>query len=337
LVTIKDIAEAAQVSHATVSYVLNGKAAEQKISHKVCEKILALADELGYHRNEIARSFATGVTKVVYCVTDEITSEYNSRILLGVMTAAEAAGYYIKVINVDSLPDKISQIVQTAIGQCLAGVICFAPNEWKHYHKLYEALDKHHIPVAFANNSKPIASCVNLYSDNQSGGQLAFRHLYELGHRDFAIVNFFSRAPWAIDRVSGFIEAARNQGVQQQNVRTIKDYQSFLNCPATALFCINDYMAMQCIMALQSSGFHVPEDVSVVGYGDLSFARMAVPQITTIGENLELLGSKVFEHFLQKSILEKSSDCVEAMPVQLIERGSTTSPDSSHFKRATQE
>ena len=332
MVTIKDIAEVAQVSHATVSYVLNGKAAEQKISRKVCEKILALADELGYQRNEIARSFATGVTKVVCCATDEITSEYNSRMLLGIMVAAEAAGYYIKVINVDSLPDKISQIVQTAVGQCLAGVICFGSHEREFHYKLYEALNKHHIPIAFANNSKPVSSCVNIYSDNRSGGQLAFRHLFELGHRKFAIINSHPRSPWAIDRINGFVEAARSQGVRQQDLRIFNDCQSFLNHPATALFCINDYMAMQCIMALQNSGFHVPEDVSVVGYGDLTFARLAVPQITTIGENLEQLGSRVFEQFLQKSILEKSSGYIEVMPVQLIELKSTASPCNSHFK-----
>ena len=136
MVTIKDIAEVAQVSHATVSYVLNGKAAEQKISRKVCEKILALADELGYQRNEIARYFATGIAKVVCCVTNRITNEYNSRMLLGIMGAAEAAGYYIKVINANDLSDKISQVVQTAIGQCLAGVICFAAHEWEYHHKL---------------------------------------------------------------------------------------------------------------------------------------------------------------------------------------------------------
>ena len=126
MVTIKDVARKAGVSHATVSYVLNGKSGEAKtrVSDIACEQVRNAAKHLGYQRNEIARSMVTGRNDVIAFVSSDIgTAEYTGRIMSGILEEATRQKFAVKVYHLThSTPDNI---MRQLIEQRVAGIIFY--------------------------------------------------------------------------------------------------------------------------------------------------------------------------------------------------------------------
>lgn len=151
MVTIKDVARQAGVSQAAVSYVLNGKAGQAKtrISDAASERVRAAAEQLGYRRNEIARSVAIGKTNVIGFVVPNILGEHSARLLDGIMRAAYENGYFVKVIY--TMPGSSAQdIAKACIGQRLAGLIVYGLFDKDLFSELQEEIWKYKMPLAIA-------------------------------------------------------------------------------------------------------------------------------------------------------------------------------------------
>ena len=344
MITIKDVARKAGVSHATVSYVLNGKAGQAKtrISDLACERVKAVAAELGYQRNEIARSVVTGKSNVIGFLVPDTSSEHCARLLDGIMRGAYENDYFIKVIH--TAPNcSARDISKTCIGQRLAGLIAYGLSDKDFFSELQQLIAKHEIPLVIAaGNYSASDKCIRVFSNHAQGGRLAFKHLHAQGHRSFIVAAEYSKSEWAAKRLAGFVAAARKAGIAipGANVRRadgailfekdeLKKWVAATN--ATALFCMSDYSALTAINTLQLAGLRVPEDVAVVGYGNLSLCRFSRPAITSIEEHLSEIGSRTVNVLLEKvkacNKTESDEEYSETMDVELVAR------DSTDFKR----
>ncbi|MFA6100635.1 MAG: LacI family DNA-binding transcriptional regulator [Victivallaceae bacterium] len=342
MVTIKDIAREAGVSHATVSCVLNGKAKQLRISDVASERVKAAADQLGYQRNEIARSVVTGKTNVIGFLVPDTSSEHCARLLDGIMRGAYENDYFIKVIYTE--PGCSAQdISRICIGQRLAGLIAYGLSDENFFSKLQQQIAKHEIPLAIAaGNCSTFDKCIRVLSNHAQGGRLAFKHLYDQGHRSFIIAAGYCKSEWAAKRTAGFVAAAAEAGITipEANVHRADEMILFeqnelkkwvAETGATALFCMSDYSALTAINTLQLAGLKVPEDVAVAGYGNLSLCNFSRPAITSIEEHLSQIGSRTVNVLLEKiksgNIIELNEEYSETLNVELITRNST------NFKR----
>ncbi|MBO7741575.1 MAG: LacI family DNA-binding transcriptional regulator [Victivallales bacterium] len=323
MITIKDIANAAGVSHATVSYVLNGRAKEQKISAAVCERVLKLAKEMGYLRNEVAHSFGTGTSNIIGVILPEVASEYSGRLLYGISTEAAGHGYIPKLFY---RLQPFEKTVEQCVGQRVAGVISYDLSSTAIHRELHKGLTKYGIPLCIAAGISDQELGLRISSDLEGGCRQALQHVFRMGIRNTAILSeergFYG---WSQEMLNQFGKSARDCGMKAPVACTNVD--ELLAQPCQAVFCVSDFVAMHAIMKLRLAGRRIPEDIAVIGYGRLMLGEFAVPRITTIDEQLEELGKFAFRELLWKIRHPGEEERSFRFPMRLEIR------ESSMFKR----
>jgi DNA-binding LacI/PurR family transcriptional regulator len=173
-------------------------------------------------------------------------------------------------------------------------------------------------------------------SQNREGGRLVADHLLELGHRDVLLLSAPRELVTGADRVQGFLEAWHSGGGRiarsidggftsqggQDAIRT--HVTEFAAGNLTAVFAVNDEMAIGALRQLRAHGIAVPDRVSVVGFDDIRSARDVVPALTTVHQDVARLGERAAEILL--SVLDNDDEpplSRVAVPVELVIREST--------------
>ena len=333
MVTLKQIAEKTGVSYSTVSYVLHNPEKSQRFSKKTSDKVKKVADEMGYLGDAIARSMKTGKTRTIGFLTNNTYMEFFGRILTGIIEEAGARDYSLRLLHINTQTD-MKKLVNICVQQRFASIVCCLLSK-EQMEFLHENLIPKGISVAVVSNNQFFGSDVHVYFDGREGGHTAFKHLYELGHRRIAHISPYQDETWSSDRREGFLEAAKDAGVkipenfiltspgQYENLlEQLKMLFSSADVP-TAIFCNSDFTANNVLLALTKIGLNVPDDVSLVGFADLSIAKKTTPQLTTIKEPFELMGKKVIEILIDRLPVRKNKKIIEKIKVELIQRKST--------------
>ncbi|MFZ4682823.1 MAG: LacI family DNA-binding transcriptional regulator [Terrimicrobiaceae bacterium] len=331
--TIRDVAELAKVSDMTVSRVLAGKA---KHGAATTERVMKAAEVLGYRPNGFARQLRNkdqpivGViftrmpessatldlfeSKILGALEAELI-ENRVPVLLSSVSAAE--------IEAGTMPDIVTQgYVDTIV--CL-----FLENPT--YVASLKIRTRHLIHIGRTD-----ASVAQVDTDNRSGAQMAARHLHSLGHRDIVLVRPKEYVIDHIERVevfvSEFVALAGAEGrvrfaecsVWNDDFTEAALEQILKPKLPDAIFCTNDFLALQILRGLKHRGVTVPDDVSLMGFDDMELAVYSDPPLTTIGIDKLAIGKKAAE--LALGCLRGESGppggpCI--LPVHLIERSST--------------
>lgn len=300
-ITIQDVAKVANVHKSTVSRVLNGS---ENVNHKTREKIEKAIKELGYSPNSIARSLALGKNKVIGLVVSEhqlsdlILNPFFPTILKGITNTAQQHGNNILLIT--SPGSDIDSNMEVIRRNTVDGFIIVGPSYGDSLGKL---LKHQNIPFVFIGR---FGSEDYRYvgSDNVLGGYLATQHLLNLNHTNIRLfvgeVNGHLLSH-NIDRITGFKKALAEYGVDFEERFIVKSptdmengyhfiHSYFQTEQPSALILSNEVTAMACINALQDEGYRIPEDVSLIAFGDSDFYRNIRPQVTTISQNFEWMG-----------------------------------------------
>jgi LacI family repressor for deo operon, udp, cdd, tsx, nupC, and nupG len=180
-----------------------------------------------------------------------------------------------------------------------------------------------------------------VYVDNVAAAANATRHLLQLGHVDIAFINGPTTSPICLDRERGYQNALRSAHIKRNtNLTVVGDFsvESGIRGAAkllagtsrfTAVFCSNDEMAIGAICALKSEGLRVPEDVSVVGFDDIRFARYSDPPLTTIAQPMRDIGREAMTMMIDRLSNPHGAARKCVLPTQLIVRGSTAAHSTS--------
>jgi len=319
MVTIKDIARESGVSHATVSYVLNGKAKQARIGDEACERIKAVAERLGYQRNELARSMVTGRNDVLAFVSYNTgTWEYTGKILSGVMEETTRGDFALKVFNLEQAAQ--ADIARRLLEQRVAGVV-FHSSRHEDFAEIQEAMAKARVPCATVNLSNPAAG-FGVTSDDFQGVKDAVAHLVALGHRHIAYLTKNSNVEYIENRKNGYLA-----GMGSFQPLLGEDIAMLLAAKPSAVVCYSDYAACDVLRAAYQLGLRVPDELSVVGFADLEIAQNAVVPLTTVAQPFEEMGREAAAALLASS---KRLDGTEnrKLAVKLVVRGSTAAPNN---------
>jgi DNA-binding LacI/PurR family transcriptional regulator len=286
--TIRQLAEAAGVSVATVSRALSNS--DHPINPETKQRILDLARRMDYRPNQVARSLRTDRSPIIGVICDDITSPFTTAIVRGIQDRLRADNYFCIVINTDWDPASEQRAIQDLAGHSIEGII-FAETSHQFANLELNIEDK---KCVFVHRLFPQDYANSIVPDEVYGGHLATHHLIKLGHRRIGHIHgsqsFFSSG----ERLQGYRRALEEAGiafdpalVEDGNFEVEVGYRAAskllaLPDPPTAIFAANDLMALGTIYAAHDKGLRIPDDLAIVGYDDQKIASLARPKLTTV-------------------------------------------------------
>jgi LacI family transcriptional regulator len=328
--TITDVARRARVSTAAVSYVLNGRPGVGEVSRR---RVLKAAEVLGYRRNRLARGLRDGRTHVMGLLLANIGNPFYPEIAAGVIAVAAESGYQVFVSHTGEDQQQQLREVQALSDHGCDGLIFTSVTE-ADKKMLRELLGEGPPFVQAVRRVRGIdADYVGI--DNAAAGRDLMSHLIDLGHTDIAIiagplVSSASRA-----RYEGMLEVLNDAGLALGSERLAEStltresgYQAArlllgAGRRPTAIACGNDMIALGAIDAAIDAGLHVPDDLAVTGFDDMSFASSRMVNLTTMSQPLREIGSTSVE-LLTSRLRDPSQPPREViLPHRLIIRGSS--------------
>jgi LacI family transcriptional regulator len=300
-ITIKDIARMANVSHTTVSRALNNKS---RIKNETKEKILAIASELNYQPNFIAKSLVMRRTKTLGLVITNIANPFYIELAQGIESTARGLGYNIIFCSTHSDLSTEKQHIDMLRSKGVDGII-FSSAHMGDPNILTLAEEAFPIVLVNRRTYHPIVREKVDYVgiDNILGGFLAVEHLIRLGHRRIGVIGGSSESSVGFERLEGGKKALITYGLE-----AITDYflegdflkgcgyqggKQFLRMRErpTAVFAANDYMALGAYQAVIEEGYRVPEDLALIGFNDIEFTATKGVELTTIGQKKYEMGT----------------------------------------------
>jgi DNA-binding LacI/PurR family transcriptional regulator len=326
---MNDVARVAGVSHQTVSRVLND---HPNVRPETRERVLKSIRELGYRRNSAARTLVTQRSGTLGVVTTGSFEFGPSSILVAVEEAAREAGYFVSVATLQTVDtDSMSAALERLMGQAVEGIVVIAPST-----KVVDAVRAFEdslpmVVVAAIPDAPDMVTTVCV--DQIRGARSVVRHLAELGHTQ--IVHLSGPLDWidAKSRLVGWRTEMDALGLPPSDVIQ-GDWTSACGYEVgselarggapTAAFAANDQLALGLLRAFHEAGMTVPDDVSVVGFDDVTGASDFIPPLTTIRPGFDRLGVHIVETLLRVLDGETVSDT--ALEPQLIVRASTSRP-----------
>ncbi len=313
-VTRRDVAKMAGVSEAPVSYVMNRT---KKLSPEVEKRIWNAIETLDYHPNLLARSLATKKTMHIAMLVDNIQNPHFSRIMTGVQEIAECKGYIVSLLSTNySKKETLIELVSRGVD----GII--------------STLDTHSIKD-FSNLNIPIV--YGTYDRDYYKKAIfdAIKAFKEFGHHRIA---FLSGLPLAQNhpRYCNFIDALNyydmkvypelfidGDGSTNENAGYIAtDKLLSSGEPFSAIFALNDLMAMGAMKRLNEEGLKIPEDISIVGCDGITSSMYIIPALSTINSHAYTLGKNLMYRLLNKMQPQCNYPLPPTLQAEFIQRNS---------------
>jgi DNA-binding LacI/PurR family transcriptional regulator len=329
--TIKDIAAAANVSTMTVSNVVNGRAA--KASVETVERINAAIKSLGYTPNMSARALVSSSSRMVGVIipfTENqnqllLDNPFYAEMISGIESALRADGYYMMLSGVgesNAHLDPLSHWNMDAL--IVLGVYREA---------LYEELRRLDLPTLLVDSYIDDPHFYRLGVDDEDAAFRATSHLIANGHRDIALVTGVIRTDGVVERrYRGYRRALEEAGIAFDPDKVFAQSVTFdwgieaagaiAKRPGiTAAFCTADLIAAGLLAGLHAAGKRIPEDVSVIGFDNLSVSRMVYPALTTVDQAI-LQKGRLAGELITKILGKKQAPRETLVPVEIVERDS---------------
>uniref|UniRef100_A0A7C4KIM0 LacI family transcriptional regulator n=1 Tax=Anaerolinea thermolimosa TaxID=229919 RepID=A0A7C4KIM0_9CHLR len=329
-----DVARIAGVSQTTVSLVLNNPDT-QSVPPETRAKVLEAIRQLGYIPNSAARTLRTTRTHTLACIIPSITNPFYPAFVSGVQNTAEENGYEIIIYNTQADANREAKVINLARQGRADGVV----GVFFHLHaRDLQSLFEQNIAVArleVRRHSVGELPLDNIFVDNQAAARDATTYLLRKGHRRLAMITGFFGPREA--RREGFLQALRLMDEPlKSDIIEVETYderggyegvQRLLhqdpNSRPTAIFAANDLMAIGAMKAIREFGFHVPGEISVIGFDDIPAASLVTPALTTIRQFQHEMGARAAQLVIDRlNGNAPAGGRVVEMPYELVVRES---------------
>lgn len=326
-ITIKDIARILNVSHTTVSRALNDS---PLISEGTKTKVRQVAQKHNYSPNVNARSLV-------------LSKSHNLGLFFSTLQAGTSAGFFLESVR------GVNEIIKDQYSLSVEGV-----DDFKEYSKITpryfdgiilmsqsqedDAFIRHviaqNIPFILLNRELENPSVTTILADDKTGAYNATDCLIKKGHKKIGIIEGKSEFKNTHRRKEGFMAALQSHGLnyfQEYAVNGYYDPVGGYNAMKkilsnqdhpTAMFCLNDDMAVGAMKAIYESGLKIPEDISLVGFDDNEFSAYLTPALTTVSRPIEKMCSKGAQILLKKIESGEQNNTTIFLKTELKERDS---------------
>ncbi len=293
MTTIKDVAKLAGVSPSTVSRVI---ADNRRISPATKERVKKLMTELDYHPNMIARSLIKRTSHTLGLILSRSTDSafsnpFFSEIIRGISAVTQSYHYNLMLATAEDYAEEARQCLQMVTEKRVDGILLLASRV---NDELIPELLQNSYPFVVVGRSPEINKCFSVNNDNIQAAYLAVRHLFNLGHQKIALLNGPEEYILCQDRYEGYRFAFREFGIEHDPLLVKKGAFSqddgyrltlellTLKPPPTAIFAVDDLMALGAYKAIKEKKLRIPEDIAVVGFNDDPLASVIEPNLTTV-------------------------------------------------------
>jgi LacI family transcriptional regulator len=329
--TIRDVAQRAGVSLATVSRALNGS---PLVNEETKQRVVAAAGELDFAPSLSARRLSLGKTQTITVVTSFLTRPQAAERLRGIDAALTDSEFDLVIYNVETV-EKRNQYFQTLpLRQRTDGllVVSLPPPA-----DVVPRLERADIPIVFVDAHENTSGLPRVLGDDEAGGKLATEHLLGLGHRRVGFIGDEFANPFGFtssrDRHAGYSRALAEAGLApasadvslgahgRYEARDLSARMLGRHDRPTAIFAASDTQALGVLAAAQDLGLHVPDDLSVIGYDDIEACDFV--GLTTVRQHLFESGRQGAELLLAEIVAKEATPPSLLIKPEIVRRRTT--------------
>jgi len=307
-VTIKDVAQAAGVSTQTVSRVMNKFS---YVSGETRQRVEAVVEQLGYRPSTLARSLIQQRSYTLGVVTYGLRYIGPSRTLNGIAEKADELGYMLlmkELNNFDS--NRIDEVIESLLARQVDGILWAAPEIGDNHAWIEQRMEKIPVPMLFLA-MQPHQGVPSVATDNFQGATTAIQHLLDCGRKKIGHIS--GPLDWweAQERKRGWHDTLKTAGLQaseqgcvEGNWSSSSGEQGFIQLLESfpdmdAVFVANDQMALGVLREAHGRGIRVPDQLAVIGFDDIPESAYFYPSLTTISQDLQLLGEQAVQNVVE--------------------------------------
>lgn len=324
---MRDIADQVGLSIKSVSRVLNG---DPGVSEARAEEVRAVARELGFRRNDLARGLRLHVgTETIGVVVRQASTRFYDSLIRGIDEVADRHGALVLTATTPGVERERSAVLALS-SRRVDGLIIVPSSSDQSYLRAEEATG---MPMVFVDRPAKGISADTVLADNASGGYAATKHLIAHGHRRIGVIGPDHSAFAPKERVRGYRDALKGTAPLDENLmrldakgqagaRQACDQLLALPDPPTALFALNNVCTIGVVRALQAAG--LSHQIALVGFDDFDTADLLSPPVSVITQEVEEMGRTAAEMVFARISGEPaaSGPTRTILPTQLIIRGS---------------
>lgn len=329
-VSIKDIANRAGVSTTTVSFVLNGKAKEKRISNDLRDQILAIAAELNYRPNHVARGLRTGKTNTIGLMVEDISNPFFANLAKVIEDEADKVGYTVMFCSTENNDHRAGGLLHMLKYRQMDGFI-ITPTNGLRADVLQLVEEKR--PVVLLDRYFPGMESDFVTIDNHAGSYEATKWLLGRGCQKIGIVTILSDLIQMENRVKGYLD-----GLQQANIsrnsdlmlelkyelskkEAVEEIVSFLKSKKPdALIFMTNYLGILGLEAIRNAGLKLPNDLALVCFDDTDLFRLGNPAVSVIAQPIEEIAKITVQNLMQQIRNEPKQIAQIQLPPMLIKR-----------------
>ncbi len=334
MVRLKDIAQLTGVSVMTVSKALRD---EPDVSAATKAKIKKLAHDMGYVPDSSAQGLRTKTTKLFGLVIPTTTNPIYARMVYAIEERAFELGYDVLIAHTLNKPEREDVVLRRLLSRRVDGLFITPVYRYEAEARIYQEIFNRKVPTVLLGSPAPF--CKNflaIETEELVASYNATKHLIGLGHKKIAYLTGPPAAPWAHERFEGYRRALREANLQPddklvfQAGSTIEDGTKaalqMLNESAhpTAIMAVSDMVAIGCAETLLQQGIKIPEDISIVGFGNVLAAEYFRVPLTTVRQPKHRLGTAAVEIMMKLIRGEKFE--LKRLPAELEIRKSSAPP-----------
>lgn len=302
-VTSRDIAAAAGVSQATVSNVLNRP---DLVAPATRERIEAVIRDRGFVVNSFARGLRIGSARALGVVVLDLANPFWGEVTRGIEAAASNVHYSVLLGSSDEREDKEGELLGLFEERRVEGVLVSSVHADS---AAIRSLADRGTKIVLLDQDSVDNRYSSVKQNQFRGAQLVADHLIERGHTRIAFVNGPHSIPWCAERSQGLRTGVAARGLDPDttiieipidsmtahSAEPATDQLLSMTEPPTAIFCVNDLVALGMLKQFSQRGIRVPDDYSLVGFDDSYFASLLSPSLTTIRQQPFALGQRAAE------------------------------------------
>lgn len=306
--SVKDVARLAGVSVGTVSNVLNRPA---RVTPETRSKVEGAIAQLGFIPNAAARQLRVGAARTAGAIMLDLTNPFFMDVAQGLQDRLALDDWTLMVAASGGARDREEHFLRLYEEQGVQGVVVFRATDRADQ---LLALAERGVQVVLLDPAERVEGLSSVGVDDVAGGRMAAEHLLALGHESIALFNGPDTFHKAADRRSGFVSAVVAAGLDP--VRVLREItvpmsphggvlgvQHLFALPdrdrPTAVFCVNDLVAIGALRTLHRAKVSIPGGLAVVGYDDAAFAAELIVPLTSVGRPTHALGSTAADLLLR--------------------------------------
>ena len=333
--SIVDIANSLNISKTTVSFILNGRAREKRISEELVERVLKYVKEVGYKPNSLAKSLRTGKSNIIGLLVQDISNPFFATIARQIEDRAYKNGYKIIYSSTDNDTQKTQELIAMFRDRHVDGYIIVPPEGIE---EDINSLIKDGLPVVLFDRYLPNVKTDYVVVNNLFSTYNATRYLLDKGYKNIAFISFNSQQTQMLDRLDGYKKAITEGKLKAviKELEVVQDEKLILapildfikEHPETeAILFGNNQLATCGLKVFRDLGKKIPDDIALISFDDHEVFELCNPPVTAIAQPIDEIADQVITILLNRlnttSEAENSANQQITLPADLKIRKST--------------